>query len=213
MSFQVPGQDDSGTRQRSCSPSARHILDPKVMDEKVYTSLIIGVSGVGRREVLDSTPIAVTAEYIFLPSHRETCSCACHVESRGALQGLLGFLFLGYHGLPLLTKPCTNQACQRQSSSGFTVTYYFPRWFFIQRMVSLDIRATAMAGLQVKLRFPHIVSPLASIFYIAGFGTPDQLKFLFDNELASPFDTHVNTGASPLHVSQWSLQCNCKLIS
>lgn len=68
-------------------------------------------------------------------------------------------------------------------------------------MISLAVQAGAMSGFQVKLRFPHIVSPLASIVYMAIFGTSEQLRFVFENRLASTFDTHANTGVTTLHVS------------
>ncbi|KAM5376395.1 hypothetical protein ACJZ2D_005449 [Fusarium nematophilum] len=197
-----PPQDTNGARHRSRSSPSRDLLDPHYVDERVYGSLSTPASLLGTVGKLESTPIAVAAEYNFLSHHREVCMCACHAESTASLQGLLGVVFLGYRGIPLLTKSCTNNACQRQAKPGFTVTYYFPQWFFVRRMVSLEIQATAMSGLQARLRFPQVVSPLASIFYVAGYGTADQLRFLFDSNLASPFDIHADTGATPLHFAQ-----------
>lgn len=197
----LPSDASQRSRSRSSSPLLRDLLHGKFVDDEVSRATSTYESSSDGRGNLISTPIAINAEYNYAEHHQQTCVCACHTESRASLQGLLGLLFVGYKGLPLMTRRCTNQACQRQSGAGVTVTYYFPQWVFVRRMISFAVQTSAMSGLQVRLRFPHVVSPLASIIYIAGFGTPAQLRFLFDHGLASPFDIHANTGATPLHVS------------
>jgi hypothetical protein len=150
-------------------------------------------------DVLNSTPFAINAEYGKSQLHR-SCGCICHKESRGYFHGFLGVLFVGYKGLPTITKSCEWNCCQRQSSRRLSVTYYFPRWFFLQRVALLSMQTSLTSEFQIKLRFPRIVSPLATVFFVASFGTPSDLCSLFDNDLASPFDVNANTGATPLHV-------------
>lgn len=119
----------------SSSPFPRGLFDGGAIDEEVSRATSTCESSSDGRGNLISTPIAINAEYNYAEHHQKTCVYACHTEFRGTLQGLLGMLFVGYKGLPLMTRRCTNYSCQRQASAGVTVTYYFPQWFFVQKMI------------------------------------------------------------------------------
>ncbi|KAF3041388.1 hypothetical protein E8E12_009291 [Didymella heteroderae] len=157
--------------------------------------------GLEKSVTVDSGPVEISAEYWGARS-LHTCTCICHRESHDAFQGLLGSLFVGYKGLPAMQKLCPRQCCQRRYSSRLSITYYFPQWFFLQRAFSMAMQTSPTAGFQIKLSFPRVVSPLATVFFVASFGTPADLRSLFDNGLASPSDINANTGATPLHAAQ-----------
>lgn len=156
-------------------------------------------SGFEKVTGIDSDAVEISAEYWGFRS-LGTCTCICHRKSHDALQGFLGSLFVGYKGLPAVQKLCPQQCCQKRRSSRLSITYYFPQSFFLQRAFCVAMHTSPTAGFQIKLSFPRIVSPLATVFFVAGFGTPADLRSLFDNGLASPSDINANTGATPMHV-------------
>lgn len=75
------------------------------------------------------------------------CKCNCHqsknLSSPPWLRGLIGLLFIGYTGSPILNRnlPCSERLCQKNSSSLLIVKYYFPSCF-LSRMITLRDRRT-----------------------------------------------------------------------
>ena len=63
---------------------------------------------------------------------RSDCQCICHVrrkyQSPAFLNRIIGILFMGYSGQPILGS-CNNRTCQRHSSFSLDIAYYFPLWF------------------------------------------------------------------------------------
>ena len=132
------------------------------------------------------------------------CSCVCHSETRiqtpQFLQQILGGLFIGYSGLPVLTKPCNQQSCHLRAQPMSYITYFFPLWF-LARMISLVLTTTPMAGPVVSLKTQRTIPGNADIFTYAKLGYVDKLQALFENGLASPHDVHFESGVTALHVS------------
>lgn len=50
------------------------------------------------------------------------------------LQRLVGTLFVGYTGSPLLTEQCSETSCLQRTTPSVSVTYYFPQWL-LQRAI------------------------------------------------------------------------------
>lgn len=124
------------------------------------------------------------------------CGCRCHRNTRAhspqMLQSVLGTLFVGYAGLPVLTPSCNSRICQGSSEGFLQVNYYFPQWF-LARILSLVIRSQNGQTPEISLRLLNVRSSYETIFQYALRGDADSIKFLLTNKKAS-------SGHSPLHV-------------
>ena len=131
------------------------------------------------------------------------CSCACHrkgcLNTPQILQRVLGTLFIGYSGFPMLTEPCDQHGCHLRASPTSSITYFFPPWF-LARAVSLVLSYTPLAGPVATLKTQRAVSGDADVFNFAKLGEVEKLKNLFESGLASPHDVHFESGVTPLHV-------------
>lgn len=136
-------------------------------------------------------------------SCRAWCGCACHVQSKlhtpEILKPLLGRLFIGYTGIPLIRQQCDQSSCRRHRSKAVKVSYYFPSWFFA-RILSLSIVLMPSDGPHISLTFPRIVSKDAIVFRFAEIGDVGGIKTLFREGTASPRDILSVGGYTPLHV-------------
>lgn len=58
---------------------------------------------------------------------RSGCLCACHVKARSATPGMvdrvLGQMFIGYAGLPLLSPKCDTDSCEKFQAAHVSVEY------------------------------------------------------------------------------------------
>jgi hypothetical protein len=134
------------------------------------------------------------------------CSCICHTETRlqtpQFLRRFLGNLFVGYSGLPVLTKPCNQNSCHLRAQPMSYITYFFPLWF-LDRMVSLTMTTIPLAGPVISLKTQRTVPGTADIFTYAKSGNVDKMQMLFKEGLASPHDVHYESGVTALHVSYY----------
>ena len=134
------------------------------------------------------------------------CDCACHkrirTRSPQMLQSIVGSIFVGYVGLPMLTPPCTNLKCIRTSESFVQVNYYFPQWF-LARVVSVAMRCYDINDLRksdFSVRTLNIRSRYEGIFKLSDDGDANAVKYLLTNKKASILDVTDDSGHSPLHV-------------
>lgn len=138
------------------------------------------------------------------------CRCRCHVQTRGQspkmLQSVLGTLFVGYAGLPVLTASCNSRLCQRSSEGFLQVNYYFPQWF-LARILSLVVRFQDAQTPEISLRLLNVRSSYESIFQYAHRGDADSIKFLLTKGKASVLDVTDDSGHSPLHVCDMQRIC------
>lgn len=141
-----------------------------------------------------------------------SCSCHCHskfsVKSPDYLNSFLGSLFVGYSGLPRKSQSYTDVFCKRQSASHSRITYYFPKWFVVQRMLSMRTIVSPLNGPEITLRFPKIVGGDSILFYYAIMGDVQGIRSLFERGLGSPNIVRYDSGWTPLHVCQFH-QSNC----
>ena len=162
-------------------------------------------SDIASDEVGDWSSIGVRADLRNTSECSRNCRCSCHIRRRlntpRLLDGFLGTLFIGYTGSPLLSQKCDQLSCRGRKETSTSVTYHFPRWFVISRMVQLRAKITAMYGPEVSLRFNRVVDGKALVFHYATTGDISKMKQLFVQGRASPSDVRFDSGWTPLHVS------------
>lgn len=134
----------------------------------------------------------------------QLCCCRCHkITTRKLprwLQQVVGFLLIGYSGIPY-SQPCNERNCRREDKSLLTVTYYFPWWFWSHSLISFMNKWDPVEGNVLGVRTPRIVHNAAPVFQMTTRGNIEGLQDLFSQGLASPFDVQLGTGLSVLHVS------------
>lgn len=134
------------------------------------------------------------------------CQCDCHqtswLRSPRSLQGIIGFLFIGYSGLSrpsFFNRPCSEKMCHRHKSFSVSVNYYFPLWFLWRSIVIRNGNDTS--GPSITLRTPRLVENDADVLFYALEGNINGMQMLFTKGEASPFDINCVTGESLMHVS------------
>lgn len=85
--------------------------------------------------------IIIRSQYQYPTSCGLSCHCRCHlpqrIDSPDFLSSLLGRIFIGYKGLPALAKKCTDERCKKDSQPKVYLTYSFPQWWIVDRMLLL----------------------------------------------------------------------------
>ena len=98
-------------------------------------------------------------------------------------------------------RTCTEWYCSRKEAKTSTATYYFPRWWFAERVLRL-LADNALAPSGKTLPPPaRMVPRTARIFRHCLHGERDTLRALSERGLGSPTDTDAYSGLTPLHVS------------
>ena len=89
-----------------------------------------------------------------LHSCESHCLCTCHgncrYKSPGALKELVGSLFIGYTGLPMLARKCNLYTCVNRSSRNIWVSYTFPTWF-VKKTFDFIAKSSVVSGLRFEL--------------------------------------------------------------
>lgn len=134
------------------------------------------------------------------------CQCICHASSKSATPALidrvLGKLFVGYAGLPLLSARCDNEECQKSQVPQISLEYWFPLGVFWSQIVRLQVGYQANIGPQVSLSTLRRIPDSAQCVTFALSGNIGGLKDLFARGLASPRDVSTTRGYSIL---RWAL--------
>ena len=135
----------------------------------------------------------------------EPCTCSCHVQRRvrspAYFDNFMGMLFAGYTGLPVNKQTCNRRFCKnREQTFSATFSYYFP-WWFVKRAFVTTFRLSALSGPEFTLRVARVIPDTSPIFQLARAGNLQGVKYLFENNLASPYDIGGGLGSTPLHVS------------
>jgi hypothetical protein len=143
---------------------------------------------------------------------RPGCRCVCHASRKSATPALvdrvLGKLFIGYAGLPLLSAKCDNEECQKSQVPQISLEYWFPLGFFWSQIVRLQVGYQANIGPQMSLTTLRRIPDSAQCVNFALNGNIGGLKDLFARGLASPRDVSTTRGYSILRVSS-SLVTTC----
>lgn len=130
------------------------------------------------------------------------CSCVCHkqraLRNPEWLRKVVGGLFIGYTGLPVLAAACNESTCQQRSAPSIEITYHFPVWF-LARVLSLNMTLSTFGGPELNLRMPRMVSWATPLWRISFAGDRKGLREIFAKRKGSPFDVNAY-GQSALHV-------------
>lgn len=150
----------------------------------------------------DPDTVRIRAEMRPYGSCKSWCSCCCHAQQSvrfpRVLKTMIGSLFIGYSGIPILTAPCNEKMCLKRSSPSMHVSYYFPTWF-LSRVLNFTASFNAFKGPQLNLNVPRLVGWMHPLWRLAHSNHVASIQKLFVEGLASPFDVNAY-GQSALHV-------------
>ncbi|CAG8954641.1 hypothetical protein HYFRA_00004561 [Hymenoscyphus fraxineus] len=138
---------------------------------------------------------------------RNWCPCACHetrkrkVTPPGVMENLLGKMFVGYTGLPVLNNPCDFRGCRDKQTPSATVEYWFP-WWFVSMNMKLYLKYLPNAGPQFQLTTTRRVPDSSQSIVFAMEGNIEGLQYLFNQGLASPRDVSDSRGYT---LMRWAL--------
>jgi hypothetical protein len=113
---------------------------------------------------------------------------------------LIGQLFVGYAGLPLLSPKCDNDICGKTQSAYVSVEYWFPLGFCWSQIIRFQVGYRPHLGPQLCMSTLRRVPDSASCVNFALEGNMEGLKSLFKRGLASPRDVSSTRGYSVLRV-------------
>ena len=78
--------------------------------------------------------------------------CLCHTYKRSSTPAiadrLLGQLFVGYAGLPVVSRKCNIEACRKAQTPNVNLEYWFPLGFFWSQIVRVQIGISQSFGPQ-----------------------------------------------------------------
>ena len=138
-------------------------------------------------------------------SCRRGCSCACHVQRRFALPSIvdrvIGQMFVGYAGMPLLNQNCDTESCESSQSPSVSLEYWFPLGFVWSQIVRLQLTFQPNLGPDYELSSLRRVPDTAQCVNFALNGNIEGLRDLFNRGMASPRDVSSTRGYSILRVS------------
>ena len=130
------------------------------------------------------------------------CTCRCHGQTAHMIpkfaDRVLGQLFVGYAGLPALSKRCNVESCEKSKSSQMTIEYWFPLSFIWSQIFRLRLAYSPNIGPQFELSTLRRVPDSAPCVHLALQGDIEGLKDLFNRGLASPRDVSSTRGYSVL---------------
>ncbi len=135
----------------------------------------------------------------------KSCPCQCHDTRRSAsptvLNRVLGQLFLGYSGIPLVTPACNYDVCKQSMPTKVQAEYWFPAHLFWSNIFQVEATFQMATGPSLQLRsYRHVPDSAPAVNYAVN-GNIDALKTLFAQGLASPIDVSDTRGYSLLRVS------------
>ncbi|KAL2040577.1 hypothetical protein N7G274_006556 [Stereocaulon virgatum] len=138
------------------------------------------------------------------------CDCICHTTMRvstpAMIDRVLGQLFIGYAGLPLLNPKCDAEGCSKSRTPWISLEYWFPVSYFWSQIFCLQVAYRKNFGPQVSLSTLRRVPNSALCIKYALTGNIEGLKTLFTRGLASPTDVCSVRGYSLLRWASWANQ-------
>ena len=158
-----------------------------------------------RERFKDNAPDSVGIRVRKHTSCRRGCPCVCHLQRRSALPGIvdrvIGQMFVGYVGMPLLNQRCDIESCEKAQSPAVSLEYWFPLGFVWSQIVRLQLTYQPNVGPHFELSSLRRVPDSAQCVNFALNGNIEGLKDLFNRGMASPRDVSSTRGYSILRVS------------
>ncbi|KAL9040139.1 MAG: hypothetical protein Q9214_004603, partial [Letrouitia sp. 1 TL-2023] len=157
------------------------------------------------KEVFQSPQIRVETSSLPLNHCDRPCVCQCHrftnLATPSALNQVVGRLFIGYVGLPLLSSSkCNRTACRRRRTQmEIRIAYLFPVWFVL-RFIALTI-TKASTTFMWKLSVPVVTQTTAPMMVFTSLGDTGKIQALLgsDDGCLNAIDSVANKSA--LHVA------------
>lgn len=134
---------------------------------------------------------------------RAGCQCACHQQRKASssfMNRILGQIFVGYAGLPMVSSKCDSAQCNRAQVPVVSVEYWFPLGFCWSKIVQLQLSYRPNIGPQFNLSTLRSVPDTAPCVEYALHGDIEGLKSLFQRGRASPLDVSVTRGYTLVRV-------------
>jgi hypothetical protein len=134
------------------------------------------------------------------------CPCSCHAKQKLEIAGrsmvdkVVGKMFLGYSGLPYISKRCDFGDCAHGQKTKFNVEYWFP-WWFMAMNLKISMEYSPNTGPEMQLTTTRRVPDTAQAITYVMTGDIEGLKYLFRNGLASVRDVSDSRGFSLMRVS------------
>ena len=120
--------------------------------------------------------------------NKSTCRCHCHNKfaSPNFLKRVLGLLFLGYSGVPVITSACNENRCRRSVKIIVSVRYCFPARF-MARVLEFSLRVSASGNVEQILRVSAVLPLNHKIYDIIDNGDVEGVKEWLGAYKGSPF--------------------------
>ena len=161
------------------------------------------VSMPGERKY-DDSHIRVEASVLPLRHCDRSCLCQCHkvtnIATPNPLGKVIGRLFIGYIGLPVLShRTCNRITCRPESSQmRIRIAYLFPIWFAL-RLIALTI-TQASTTFMWTLSFPVVTQSNAPIVVFSSLGSIEKIQAWLATKAAVLNSVESTANKSPLHV-------------
>lgn len=137
------------------------------------------------------------------------CSCSCHKEQSSTtpafLNGILGRLFVGYSGLPILSPNCDSKGCWKSQTKQVSVEYWFPTNIW-STIVRVQMGSGFIGGPSLQLDTLRRIPDASQCVDFAQNGNIRGLQHLFKHGLASPRDVSSSRGYTLLRWALYSKQ-------
>ena len=153
----------------------------------------------------ETSRIRVEASVLPLCQCGRFCICRCHrvtsLATPTSLGNILGRLFIGYVGLPLLSyRTCNRITCRRgRSQMRIRVAFLFPLWFAL-RLIAVTI-TKASTTFMWTLSFPAVTQTSCSMLVLTSLGSIEEVQKLLATNAAVLNAVDITASKSPLHVS------------
>lgn len=161
------------------------------------------VTGNERRR--ENSHIRVEASVLPLHQCDQYCLCQCHqvtnLASPNACTNVIGRLFVGYIGLPLLShQKCNRISCrQGRTQTRIRIAYLFPMWFAL-RLIALTI-TKASTTFMWTLSFPIVTPSATPVVIHTSLGNIGKVQSLLASKEGTVNTIDATASKSPLHVS------------
>lgn len=152
----------------------------------------------------DNFHIRVEASVLPLYQCDRFCICQCHkvtsLATPNPLGKIIGRLFIGYIGLPMLSqKTCNRLTCRRgRPQRRIRIAYLFPLWFAL-RLVALTI-TKASTTFMWTLSFPVVTPTSCPMLILTSLGSTEKIQRLLATDAAVLNAIDIKASKSPLHV-------------
>jgi hypothetical protein len=164
----------------------------------------------GSSSVAGTTTSSSTVQFQTTVTHESrcppACTCQCHKVATfrypAWTRHLIGSLFVGYSGIPLInTRKCNEKSCRGGKRFLVKLSYFFPSWLVARMVFAISASSNLFDVPDPFVRVPRVVKSSSDIFILAQKGNILEMQKLIAEARGSILDINGNEGRSALHVS------------